>query len=157
MKAFLLLPVLFFYACSEKYSSLSPEQKNTISKEVRQTLADYYSDIQKEGLLAEFKYLDSSADFFWVPPGFTYPLSFDSVATILRTNAPSYRSVVNSWDSLQIFPVSGALVTYSGKLHSTATDTSGKTYETALVESGVIIKRKGKWKLLCGQTSVINR
>jgi len=157
MRAFqLLVFVVFFHSCRQSTSSLSVTQKNKISKEIQQTLSDYYSDIEKEGLLAEFKYLDSSSDFFWVPPGFTSSISFDSVATILKKNAALLRSVINSWNALQIYPLSEELASYSGKLHSKIMDATGKTSEVDLIESGVIIKRAGQWKLLCGQTSVIN-
>ena len=156
MRSFqLLVFVVVSYSCHQSASPLSATQKNNISGEIKQTLAGYYSDIEKKGLLAEFKYLDSSSDFFWVPPGFTSSISFDSVAAILKKNAPLLRSVINSWNTLQIFPISEELATYSGKLHSKIIDTTGKMSETDLMESGVIIKRAGKWKLLCGQTSVI--
>jgi len=151
----LLVFVVVSFSCHQSASSLSATQKNDISKEIQQTLAGYYSDIKEEGLLAEFKYLDSSSDFFWVPPGFTSSISFDSVAAILKKNAPLLRSVINSWNTLQIFPISEELATYSGRLHSKIIDTTGKMSETDLIESGVIIKRAGKWKLLCGQTSVL--
>jgi len=158
MRAFqLLLVVLFSYSCSQSTSSLSDAQKNNISKEIQQTLSDYYSDIKKEGLLAEFKYLDSYSDFFWVPPGFTSSISFDSVAIVLKKNAPQLRSVINSWNTLHVYPLSEELASYSGKLHSKIMDTTGKTSEVDLIESGVMIKRADKWKLLCGQTSVINQ
>jgi len=142
MRAFqLLLVVLFSYSCSQSTSSLSDAQKNNISKEIQQTLSDYYSDIKKEGLLAEFKYLDSSSDFLWVPPGFTSPISFDSVAIILKKNAPLLRSVINSWNTLHVYPLSEELASYSGKLHSKIMDTTGKTSGVDLIESRVMIKR----------------
>src|SRR5678816_3868999 len=106
MRAFqLLLLAVFSCSCNQSTSSLSGTQKDNINQEIRQTLSDYYYDIEKEGLLAEFKYLDSSLDFFWVPPGFTSSISFDSVAAILKKNAPLLRSVSNSWNALKIYPL----------------------------------------------------
>jgi hypothetical protein len=40
-------------------------------------------------------------------------------------------------------------------LHSVVTDTSGKTSHHVLVETGTLIKRKGGWKLLNGQTNLV--
>jgi hypothetical protein len=156
MRIFLFLVLMASLACcSQNRSSSSPIDKNKLTQEIRQTLFNYYTDIERDGLLAEFRYLDSSADFFWVPPGFTTAISFDSVAAILKKNAPLYRSINNAWDTLRVIVVSNEFATYTGKLHSKLTDTSGKVYEADLIESGTVIKRGDKWKLLCGQTALI--
>lgn len=137
--------------------SLSENDKATIVSDVRQTLDDYYNDIRKSGLTAEFKYLDHSPDFFWVPPGYAGAISYDSVATVLRQNAAQYKSIDNSFNTLKIIPLSKELATYSGRLNSTMTDTSGKTTTFSLVETGILIKRNDGWKLLHGQTSMLNQ
>jgi hypothetical protein len=130
-------------------------QKGTVMVDVQQTLEQYYADIKKEGLLAEFKYLDSSENFFWVPPGYNRALSYDSIAAIIKWIAPSLKSVENSFDTLRIIPLSEELATYTGRLRSVSTDTSGKVTTTQLVETGILIKRPAGWKLLSGQTSVV--
>ena len=152
----LLMFISIFGSCASRQSSLSQSKKDRIIQDARQTLYNYYSDIQKEGLLAEFKYLDSSTDFFWIPPGYLTPLSFDSVAAILNRNSPLYKSIVNSWDTLRIIPITTELATYTGRLHSKMIDNSNRAFEFELIESGVLTKRDGKWKLLSGQTSTIN-
>jgi hypothetical protein len=158
MRIFLFLFLIASFAfCSQNRSSSSVIDKNRLTQEIRQTLFNYYADIKKDGLLAEFRYLDSSADFFWVPPGFTGSVSFDSVAAILKKNASLYRSINNAWDTLRVVVVSNEIATYTGKVHSKLTDTSGKVYEAGLIESGTVIKRGDKWKLLCGQTALINQ
>ena len=143
-------------SCSHKQSSLSANERREIIKEIKKTLDNYYSDIEKDGLLAEFKYLDSSADFYWVPPGFVSAIPFDSVSRILRENAGLFTSIVNSWDTLQIIPISPIIATYSGRLHSKMVDKKNTTFDVRLVESGVMIKKDNKWKLLSGQTSIVN-
>ncbi len=134
---------------------LTEKQRTAVMESVRETLHNYYRDIRTGGLTQEFKYLDNSSEFFWVPPGYSSALSYDSVASIIKVNAPSFRSVENAWDTLKIVPLSGALATYTGRLHSTMTDTSGKVMKLFLVETGILIRRNDGWKLLCGQTAVL--
>ena len=118
-----VLTLLVTNACRTKQPT-APE-KQTIINNVRQTLNNYYAEIKKDGLTAEFKYLDSSTDFFWVPPGYTSPVSYDSVVAILKQNAPLYKSVINSWNKLQINPLTKELVIYTGTIHSRITEQSG--------------------------------
>jgi hypothetical protein len=107
-------------------------------------------------LLAEFNYLDSSAEFFWVPPGHTSPLNFDSVSHILRKSAPQWKTINNRWDTLRIIPLSNELATYTGILQSSMTDTAGAELNFKMIETGVLIKRKDGWKLLHGQTGMVD-
>ena len=150
--------LLLFVAtsCEKPNTSLTASEKETIIQTTRQTLNNYYNDIKQDGLLAELKYLDNSSDFFWVPPGYTTSISYDSVITILKQNAPAFKSIVNTWDTLRIIPITKELATYTGRLHSSMTDTSGAVSEFKLVETGILIKRKDGWKLLSGQTSIMN-
>ena len=132
-------------------------EKKLIIDSVTQTLNRYYDDIRAEGLMAEFRYLDNSPEFYWVPPGFSVAISYDSVASILRQNAPLLKDIDNKWDTLRIDPLSHELATYTGRLHSIVTDTAGHVSETSLVETGLLIKRRNGWKLLSGQTSVYSQ
>lgn len=148
--------ILMILSCTQP-ATLTGNDKDAIIGEVRTTLAKYYSDINKSGLMAEFNYLDSSSDFFWVPPGYTTPLSYDSVAAVIKQNAPLYRSINNSFDTLHIIPLGKELATYTGRLSSTMTDTSGKTRIFSMVETGVLIRRQNGWKLLHGQTTLLDQ
>jgi len=118
-------------------------------------LNNYYADIKKEGLTAEFKYLDPSSEFYWAPPGYSNPISYDDVVTALTQNAPLYSSVENKWNTLRIDPLTQDLSPYTGRIHSSITDTSGIVSNYNFIETGLMIKRKDGWKLLRGQTSVI--
>jgi SnoaL-like domain len=153
MTLFILLTIV---SCRQS-TTLTENEKVRIVEDVRHTLDDYYSDIGKAGLTAEFQYLDNTSDFLWVPPGYPGSISYDSVATVLKHNAPKFRSVNNFFDTLRIIPLSEEYATYTGRLNSTMTDTTGKTITFSLVETGVLIKRKDGWKLLNGQTSVLNQ
>jgi hypothetical protein len=124
-------------------------------EEVKNTLDNYHQDIYKEGLLSEFKYLDSSNDFFWVPPGYAAAINYDSVRNILTKNAPAFRSIQNQFEMLQIIPLSEKLSSYTGRIRSSMTDTAGKTTVIHLLETGVMINRKNGWKLYHGQTSML--
>lgn len=158
MKPIFLTIFTFLIVSSCRQSApLTENEKTNIIAEVRLTLGNYYGDIRKSGLTAEFKYLDNSPDFFWVPPGFSSPLSYDSVVAVIKKNAPNYKSVDNSFDSLKIIPLTKEIATYTGRLKSTMMDTSGKVATFSLIESGVLIRRTDGWKLLSGQTAVLNQ
>jgi hypothetical protein len=144
-------------ACRPRELFLSKDEKENLAEIIRETLNDYHRDVKERGLTAEFKYLDSSDDFFWVPPGYTTAISYDSVANLLKQVAPLLKSVHNSWDTLTIIPLSTGLAMYTGRLHSITTNASGKRFESVLIETGVLIKRKDGWKLLSGQTSIIEK
>jgi hypothetical protein len=151
-----IFTILAITSCRQS-TSLTETEKASIVFDVHQTLDNYYNDIKKSGLTAEFKYLDNSADFFWVPPGYSSSISYDSVITVLKQNAPKYISIDNSFDTVRIIPISKEFATYTGRLHSTMTDTFGKVTTFSLVETGVLIKRQDGWKLLNGQTAIINQ
>jgi len=115
----------------------------------------FFRDIKENGLTAEFDYLDESPEFFWVPPGYTSALSYDSVRVILEGNADAYSSINYEWESVQIFPLTNDLANYTGIVEVTMVDTSGMKIESTLIESGVVIKRIDGWKYLSGQTAVL--
>lgn len=116
---------------------------------------NYHNDIKKDGLTAEFKYLDHSSDFFWVPPGYSSALTYDSVNSILMTNAKLYSEILFEWDTLQIFPLTKEIANYSGIVKGTMTDTSGIETSVLIIESGTVIKRPDGWKLLSGQSAIL--
>jgi hypothetical protein len=140
-----------------KPAVFSSEEAEAIRYTVSETLRNYYQDVAREGLLAEFKYLDHSSDFFWVPPGFDSAISYDSVATILRQNAGKYKSINNSFSTLKIIPLSKDIALYTGRLRSVMIDTSGASLEADLLESGTLIRRLDGWKLLAGQTTLVTK
>ena len=142
-------------ASCQPSSNFTNDEKTALAADVRQTLGNYYRDIRKLGLTAEFNYLDRSADFYWVPPGYGSALSYDSVASILKQIAPKFRLIENRFDTLRIVPLSKEPATYTARSHSTMTDTAGHTTSISLIESGVLIKRANGWKLLSGQTAVL--
>jgi len=154
------LPMVLFafstISCSDK-TTITDKEKNEVSSAVRQTLYNYYNDIRKSGLTAEFNYLDNSKEFFWVPPGFRGAISYDSVATILNKNAKLFTSVNNTFDTLIIVPLRKDLANYTCRLTSAMTLVNGKSSTMSMVESGTLIKRKDGWKLLCGQTTILKQ
>lgn len=134
---------------------LTDSMKVVIIKQVEQALNNYVAAVKKDGLTAEFEYLDSSGDFFWVPPGYNSAISYDSIAVILNANAPFFQTVENSFDSLRIVPLTEGLATYTAQLRSVMTDTVGNISSLRLIETGIVIKRVEGWKLLSGQTSLL--
>ena len=145
-----IIKLLSFFSCRQA-TELTEKEKSEIVISIRQTLDNYYNDIRESGLLAELNYLDSSTNFCWVPPGYTQSISYDSVVSILKQNAPNFKYIDNSFDTLRIIPLTKELATYSGKLHTTITDTINNQVTFSLIETGVLIKRSDGWKLLIGQ------
>lgn len=117
-------------------------------------MQDYANDIRQDGLSAELKYLDSSADFFWVPPGYGRAIGYDSVKRVLLDNAPKLASVDNRYESLSIVPLSHDRAAYTARLRSVVVTKAGDTSSSVLLETGVVLLLDGRWKLLCGQTSI---
>lgn len=150
------LCIIILAGCKGEQGRLSADDALSVESEVRQLFDHYFEAIRKGGLTAEFQYLDHSSDFFWVPPGYENPISYDSVAAVLTLNAPRFVSVENTCDTLRIIPLTTSLATYTAKLRSVMKDTSGNISSVNLIETGVAIKREDGWKLLSGQTSLLN-
>lgn len=154
-KQFLNVFILLAIVSCNQTATLSNAEKDAIVKEVRRSLENYCNDVRRSGLTAEFNYLDSSAEFSWLPPGYSDSISYDSVATILKQSAPKYKTVDNTFEILEIIPLSKTLASYSGRVRSVMTLTSGTTMTFVLSENGVMIKRHDGWKLLKGKTTFL--
>jgi len=149
-----ILIIISTVSCQKKMANTFNKKK--ITEDIELMLQLYHSDIREDGLLAEFNYLDKSDDFFWVPPGYNSSLSYDSVETILRMNAQALSSVEFSWDTLNIYPLSNKIATYSGIVSGVMIDTAGNELRMSIIESGTLIKRNSGWKLLSGQSAVVD-
>ncbi len=144
--------LITFFACNLLQNPIDTD-KETVVSEVQEMLDSYHKAIKENGLTAEFNYLDHSNDFFWVPPGYTSALTYDSVKTILETNATLFNKVEFHWDTLQVFPLTNEIANYFGIVGGVITDTSGQNTKVVIIESGTIIKRPDGWKLLSGQST----
>ncbi len=142
-------------SCSQA-DKLNESEKELIINDVIEMFGNYHNDIRQDGLTAEFKYLDQSSDFFWVPPGYKSALSYDSVRQILEINAKSFQAIEFNWDTLQVFPLSDKIANYSGIVKGSMIDTSGTKSSVIIIESGTVIKRSDGWKLLSGQSAILN-
>jgi hypothetical protein len=150
---FLVVATLISLGCQQTNEFTETQRKNIVDT-VTQTLRNYYSDMDKKGLLTEFNYLDSSKEFYWLPPGYSAAIDYNAVASAIRTNAADH-SVKIEWDTLRVDALSNQLARYTGRLRSKWTDTTGKAVNITFVETGILIKRDNGWKLLCGQTAVL--
>ena len=144
-----LVFIIGLISCSTRFN---PEE---IEIEITTMLNDYHGAIKTSGLKAEFDYLDSSEQFFWVPPGYHTALDYDSVRTILLQNAPGISEMDLKWEKLNVFPLTADMATYYGIVNSIVTDISGNVSETRMLESGTLIRRKDGWKLLSGQSRIL--
>jgi hypothetical protein len=154
MKTVVTIYCILIFACN-KPQVLTEQTREKIRLEVQSMFQDYATAVKQSGLTAEFNYLDSSADFFWVPPGYTSALSYDSIAVILKRNATGYKIIDNTYDTLIIIPVSLDLAVYTARLHSNMTDTAQIYHAFTLIETGTVIRRTTGWKLLSGQTALL--
>lgn len=68
LKQFVAYLLLSTFTCCKQENNLGDQEKSAIVQATRATMENYYADIRKTGLTAEFAYLDSSKDFYWVPP-----------------------------------------------------------------------------------------
>jgi len=130
-------------------------EKDDITLEVKEMLFDYHEAISLGGLKAEFAYLDSSDQFFWVPPGYHSALNFDSVRNILLYNDRSMKQVDFHWDELELFVLSPKIVNFTGIVRGQMIDTANVTSPVHIIESGTCIKREDGWKLLSGQSALL--
>lgn len=151
----LFLPCLL-YSCRQKPEPFNAEQKQNIVNDVKAMLTAYGDDVRKNGLAAEINYFDTSADFFWMPAGFSSAMPYDSVCAILRGSSGMFAKVDNRWDNLKVVPLATHWAVYTGKLTSSVADTFGNTATLQMWETGTVIKRADGWKLLCGQTTALN-
>ncbi|MEQ8217116.1 MAG: hypothetical protein RIM68_13725 [Arenibacter sp.] len=60
------------------------------------------------------------------------------------------------WDTLQIFPLTNEIANYFGIVEGVMVDTSGLESAISIIESGTIIKRESGWKLLSGQSEILD-
>ncbi len=148
---FLAALIMLSVSCSRP---LSQQERNEVTEQVTAMLYRYHDDVREHGLQAEFSYIDNSEDFFWVPPGATGPLSFDSVLAAITRNAARYRKVNNSFDMLTVKPITRNTALYTGRIRSAVSDTAGHDTLMFLTETGLAVRRGKEWKLLHGHTSL---
>ena len=155
MSRFAVLLVIITLSAGCKNELKTPIQSDKVSHEVHQMLQNYHADMNNYGLKAEFKYLDSTDQFFWVPPAYTSALNYDTVRSILLKNAATLTSVHFHWDTLIIFPLTDEIANFTGIVAGRMIDTSGQSNNISIIESGTVIKREDGWKLLNGQSALL--
>ena len=152
--SFLLIGFILFSSCRQAEKTKTDADSNIV-QQVKSTLEEISDAIKMHGITAEFKWIDSSADFFWVPPGFESPLSYDSVAKIMRSNSGRFKQVEEKWDLLEIQPLGNDHAVFTGRITSRTVDTANHSQEHQVVETGIMIRKGDGWKLHCGHTSLI--
>ncbi len=155
IKVVFSLFICLCWSCITK-TPLNETEKTDISAQVEQMLTDYHQTINTHGLMAEFDFLDASEDFFWNPPGFSTTLSYDDVKSEVTKNATLYKAVYFRWDTLKIYPLSRYIADYTGIVSGKMTDTANRVVKVRMMESGTAIKREDGWKILNGQTTLLD-
>ena len=155
MKQLLIIAIsISMLSCSSE-KTIQDFDAATIEKEVKQMFMAYDDSLRKSGINGEFFFLDNSDAFYWVPPGYKYALPYDSIANILHANSPKYQYIDNSWDNLQIMGLSDKYASFNGVVNSYVITSENDTIVTKLSETGIVVKRGNEWKLLSGQTVII--
>ncbi|MDD7886517.1 hypothetical protein [Flavivirga sp. 57AJ16] len=149
-----LLFLVIFNSYGQK--DLNNKDKEIITSEIKQMFENYHKDITKNGLASEFKYLDASSDFFWVPPGYKETLDYDTIKSILIKNSKFINFIEFSWESIKIQPLTKKIANYSGIVKCVQIDTDQNPVTFKIIESGTLIKRKDGWKFLSGQSRSLN-
>lgn len=152
--SFLIVSMLFF-SCESTRKGLTEAEIIQLHQEASKMLADYFSDIGDGGLLAEFEHLDSSDQFYWVPPGYNSALDYDSVRKVLIRNAPMWETIEFEWDTLTIIPLSHEYINYSGTISTRMVDTAGSVFTSKMLETGILIRRTEGWKIFAGQSRLV--
>ncbi|WP_303318090.1 hypothetical protein Q4Q34_11860 [Flavivirga abyssicola] len=148
-----LFIIVIFNSYSQK--NLNDENKATISLEIKQMFDSFHKDITENGLESEFKYLDDSSDFFWVPPGYKETLDYDAIKNILIENSKVVNFIEFTWESIKIVPLTNEIANYSGIIKCVQVDKDLNPVTFKIIESGTLIKRKGGWKFLNGQSRIL--
>lgn len=151
-KCFYIMVLFSLFSCRQS-SEMATFNSDEIRLEVLQMFDDYHEAIKQQGLTGEFDFFDQSESFFWVVEGYTSPLSRDTIETILTANAQAFNTVDFHWDTLTIYPLSTSIASFTGKVGGTMVDTSGNSSSVSIIESGIVVKRDEKWKLLSGQSA----
>lgn len=155
MKYILLLTCLWLWGCQQSQKTAWDRDATRLA--VEKMLVDYHQAMKAGGIAAEFDYLDDSEAFFWVPPGYTTAMNYDEIRAILEDSKGSYSDITLDWESLTVHALSPDIASYSGVVHGIWTDTAEVALEMRLLESGTIIRRSDGWKLLSGQTRVLDQ
>lgn len=156
IKFFILVSIVVttFLSCNQS-STLTTEDRKIIAEEVTSMLHNYQRSVKESGLMAELEYLDSSSNFFWVPPGYSSPINYDSVVTILKQSAPKFKTIDNTFEELTVVPLDKDNALYTARLRSVMTDTAGIETVVVLRETGVATRRNAYWRLFGGQTNLV--
>jgi len=152
-RLFFFIILVSFTGCKEQINtSKQTVDKEHVSTEILQMFDAYHTAIKENGLKAEFDFLDNSSDFFWVPPGYNAPQSYDQVKNALIENDKAITTIEFKFDTIQIYPLSNFIANYTGIVSGKMIDTAGVLSTFKIIESGALIKRKTGWKLLSGQS-----
>ena len=158
MKQFLTYIFLLIatFVCHSQ-ASLNKKEKEIITQEIKIMLNNYHNDIVKDGIEDELMYLDTSSDFFWVPPGYNSPLNYESIKDILLSNSKAINYIEFSWETIKIFPLTKKIASYSGIAKCVEVGDNLTSMTFRIIESGTLIKRGDDWKFLNGQSRLLDK
>lgn len=156
MKWFLILiaPLIVLSACQPQVGSSFDHE--SVVEDATEMLHDYHEAMNKDGLMAEVHYLDSSEQFFWVPPGEVTKMNYDKVMEVLAQASQDDRFMRFSWRDLYVDALSDDVAVYSGTVQFESINEHGDQYFSYILETGTLVKRFDGWKLLCGQSRTVH-
>lgn len=153
MKKLLIIGIVFI-CCSCNYNQGENDISRTqIREEISVMMGNYLTDLNKNGMESQMKYMDNSDDFRWTYSNYRRVYLFDDMAQQLNKSENEGYSAHLTFDELEIIPISENIANYTAKL-SGFTKFDGKNSDVSILESGTLIKRKDGWKFLNGQTAL---
>ncbi|NNE27424.1 MAG: hypothetical protein HKN09_11325 [Saprospiraceae bacterium] len=126
----------------------------SIEEETTNMLMAFHTAVNQSGLMAEFEFLDSSKQFYWTPPGYSYAIEYDSIKNILIESSKDIDHVHFEWDTLDVFPLSSDYCNYRGIVDCRMVGLDSVSQEFKVLESGTLVRRSDGWRFLSGQSRV---
>lgn len=148
----LLASSFTLFACDSPNSTFDSD---AVVEDITTMLHEYHQAMNKDGLLAEVHYLDSSDQFFWVPPGADSKIGYEDVMEILTENSKHDPFMKFDWQQLHVEALSKELAVYTGTVRFETVNEHGDQFVSHILETGTLIKRFDGWKLLCGQSRTV--
>lgn len=151
---FVILLLIVFICDCRRNSNLSQMERATIKNDVQGVLTAMSDSMQRNGLVGWISFLHNSPDFTWEFHGTAE--SYDTLVAQIHREAPRYRSITISWDSVQVEPLSENETTLTTRYNESVTDTGGaKSIIVGTVKSR-LERVNGVWKFHLGHTFVDN-
>ncbi len=151
---FIIILLTIFICDCRRNANLSQMERATIKNDVQLVLTAMSDSMRTNGLAGWIPFLYNSPDFKWEFHGIAE--SYDTLVAQIRREAPRYRSITISWDSVQVEPLSDNETMLTTKYNESVTDTGGANSTIVGTVKSRLERVNGAWKFHLGHTFVDN-